>query len=394
MKDVLCSCCAGLDIHQKVIVACIIRSAEGKKRPEKFFGSFDTTTRGLLELSDWLTSYEVVLVSMESTGVYWKCVWRMLQNHFELQLANPRHIKNIPGKKTDMKDAEWIARLTRLGVVPTSFVPPEPIQELRDVTRYRKHLVEDLNREKNRGHMVLQNAGIKLTSVIKDIYGQSGRALLYALVENKPLTERLILDCVYTTLRRKVPQLLEALEGFMTSHYRRMLALHLTQIECLEKQIQEVEETINDYLTPYEDYVKQLVELPGINQRTAAVVLAEIGTDMTVFPTAGHLASWAGASPGNNQSAGKTRSKRVSKGNSYLKKVLAQGALAVSQGKPNRIQAFFFRVRRNTGHKKAVIATVHLMLRIIYRMFSERSRYQELGENYLQNRKTILTTTR
>lgn len=393
MNDVLCSCCAGLDIHQKVIVACIIRSAEGKKRPEKFFGSFETTTRGLLDLADWLTSYEVILVSMESTGVYWKCVWRMLQNHFELQLANPRQIKNIPGKKTDMKDAEWIARLTRLGVVPTSFVPPEPIQELRDVTRYRKHLVEDLNREKNRGHMVLQNAGIKLTSVVKDIYGKSGRALLYALVENKPITERLILDCVYTTLRRKVPQLLEALEGFMTSHYRRMLALHLTQIECLEKQIQEVEETINDYLTPYEEYVKQLEELPGINQRTAAVVLAEIGTDMTVFPTAGHLASWAGASPGNNQSAGKTRSKRVGKGNSYLKKVLAQGALAVSQGKPNRIQAFFFRVRRNTGHKKAVIATVHLMLRIIYRMFSDRSRYQELGENYLQNRKTILTVT-
>lgn len=393
MEDVLRSCCAGLDIHQKVIVACVIRSIEGKKRPEKFFGSFDTTTRGLFELSDWLTSYEVTHISMESTGVYWKCVWRILQNHFDLQLANPRQIKNIPGKKTDMKDAEWIARLTRLGVVPTSFVPPEPIQELRELTRYRKHIVEDLNREKNRGHMVLQNAGIKLTSVIKDIYGKSGRGLLYALIENNPITEELILERVYTTLRRKVPQLLEALEGFMTSHYRKMLHLHLTQIECLEKQLLEIEKTIDDYLTPYEDYVERLEEIPGVNRRTAAVILAEIGIDMSVFPTSGHLASWAGASPGNNQSAGKIRSKRVGKGNSYLKKVLAQGALAVSQGKPNRIQAFFFRVRRNAGHKKAVVATVHLLLRIIYRMFSDQSRYHELGGNYLLNKKNKSAAT-
>ncbi|MGM0123761.1 hypothetical protein IGI37_001135 [Enterococcus sp. AZ194] len=393
MEDVFHSCCAGLDIHQKVIVACVLRSTEGKKRPEKAFGSFETTTRGLFELSDWLASYEVTHISMESTGVYWKCVWRILQNQFELQLANPRHIKNIPGKKTDMKDAEWIARLTRLGVVPTSFVPPEPIQELRDLTRYRKHLVEDLNREKNRGHMVLQNAGIKLTSVMKDIYGKSGRALLYVLIENKTIAESLILKSVYTTLRRKVPQLMDALEGFMNPHYRKMLALHLTQIECLEKQIQEVEETINDYLTPYEEYVERLEEIPGINRRTAAVVLAEIGIDMSVFPTSGHLASWAGASPGNNQSAGKTRSKRVRKGNSYLKKVLAQGALAVSKGKKNRIQAFFFRVRRNAGHKKAVVATVHLLLRIIYRMLSDQSRYKELGETYLQNRENPLTAT-
>ena len=381
MEDVLRSCCAGLDIHQKVIVACVIRSIDGKKRPEKFFASFDTTTRGLFELSDWLVSYDVTHISMESTGVYWKCVWRILQNHFELQLANPRQIKNIPGKKTDMKDAEWIARLTRLGVVPTSFIPPEPIQELRDLTRYRKHLVEDLNREKNRGHMVLQSAGIKLTSVIKDIYRKSGRALLYALVEDKPITESLILACVYTTL-----------QGFMTPHYRKMLALHLTQIECLENQIKEVEETTNDYLAPYEEYVEHLEEIPGINRRTAAVVLAEIGLDMSVFPTAGHLASWAGVCPGNNQSAGKTRSKRVRKGNSYLKKVLAQGAAAISQGKSNRIRAFFFRIRKNAGHKKAIIAIVHLLLRIIYRMLSDQSRYQELGGSYLSNRKNTSIT--
>lgn len=316
---------------------------------------------------------------MESTGVYWKCVWRILQNHFELQLTNPRQIKNIPGKKTDMKDAEWTARLTRLGVVPTIFIPPEPIQELRDLTR-----------EKNRGHMVLQNAGIKLTSVIKDIYGKSGRTLLYALVEDKPITESLILACVYTTLRRKVPQLMESLEGFMTPHYRKMLAFHLTQIECLENQIKEVEETTNDYLAPYEEYVERLEEIPGINRRTAAVVLAEIGLDMSVFPTAGHLASWAGVCPGNNQSAGKTRSKRVRKGNSYLKKVWAQGAATISQGKSNRIRAFFFRTRKNAGHKKAIIATIHLLLRIIYRILSDKSRYQELGGSYLSNRKKRL----
>jgi transposase len=252
--------------------------------------------------------------------------------------------------------------------------------------------VEDLNREKNRGHMVLQSAGIKLTSVIKDIYRKSGRALLYALVEDKPITESLILACVYTTLRRKVPQLMESLEGFMTPHYRKMLALHLTQIECLENQIKEVEETTNDYLAPYEEYVEHLEEIPGINRRTAAVVLAEIGLDMSVFPTAGHLASWAGVCPGNNQSAGKTRSKRVRKGNSYLKKVLAQGAAAISQGKSNRIRAFFFRIRKNASHKKAIIAIVHLLLRIIYRMLSDQSRYQELGGSYLSNRKNTSIT--
>jgi transposase len=239
--------------------------------------------------------------------------------------------------------------------------------------------------------MVLQNAGIKLASVMKDIYGKSGRALLYALIENKEIHEELFRSCVYTTLCRKVPQLLESLEGFMTPHYRKMLSLHLTQIECLEKQIQEVEETINDSLIPYEEYAERLEEIPGINRKTAAVVIAEVGIDMSVFPSAGHLASWAGACPGNNQSAGKTRSKRVGKGNAYLKKVLAQGALAVSQGKPNRIQAFFFRVRKNAGHKKAVVATVHLLLRIIYRMFTDQSHYNELGETYLQFKKNTLT---
>lgn len=388
MNDVVLDCCAGLDIHSKEIVACVLQTADGKKRPKKHLKAFGTTTKELLILSDWLDSFGVTHVSMESTGVYWHCVWRILQNNFELRLANPQRVKAIPGKKTDMRDAEWLARLTRLGVMPHSFVPPDAIQDLRDVTRYRKRLVSDLNREKNRGHMVLQKSGIKLASVMKDIYGESGRGLLRLLINQSALTTENILAVVKTTLRGKVSELKEAMDGFMSSHSRLMLDLHLTQIEHIEAQIARVEETIHTYMIPFQEIADRLDEIPGIDQTTAAVIIAECGIDMETFPSSKHLASWAGVCPGNHESAGKSKRGKIPKGNRYLKRVLSQGALGISKGKRNRMKSFFLRIQKNSGKKKAIIAVVHLMIRLIYKVIKEKCRYRELGENYL-NKKTL-----
>lgn len=382
MDDIVLDCCAGLDVHSKEIVACVLQTLEGKKRPKKHLKKFGTTTKEILALSDWLDSFDVTHVSMESTGVYWQCIWRILQNNFELKLANPQRIKNIPGKKTDMKDAEWIARLTRLGMMPHSFVPPDPIQELRDVTRYRKRLLGDLNREKNRGHALLQRAGIKLATVVSDIYGDSGRGLLNLLLVNAPLTSENILSVVYTSLRHKVSEIKEAMDGFMNDHARFMLELHLTQIEQIEAHIRKVEAMIEQYIEPYHEVVARLDEIPGIDKKSAWVIIAEFGTDMSVFPSCGHMASWAGVSPGNNESAGKSKKRKVPKGNRYLKKVLSQGALALSRGKPNRLKSFFLRIQRNSGKMKAIVATVHLIVRIIYKMLEQACPYAELGEDY------------
>lgn len=390
MDDVVHQKVAGLDIHEKTIVACVLYTPDGKIKAKKEFSTFPTTTKGLLTLSDWLDTFGIELVAMESTGVYWKCVWRILQNNFELILANPRLIKGIPGKKTDMKDAEWIARLTRIGVIPRSFVPPEPIQELRDWTRLRKRLREDITREKNRAHGVLQCAGIKLAGVMKDIFGKSGRNLLNILVEGREITQKIIQENVYSTLKLKIPQLMDALDGFMTEHSRHLLTIHLETIDFLEKQLEQVECCIDECLAPYQEYVEILEAMPGIKRTTSATVIAEIGVDMSVFPHSGHLTSWAGVCPGNNESAGKQKSRRIRKGNRYLKKVLSQAVHAIAKGKPNRIHSFFWRIARNTGYKKAIIATCGLYLRMIYEMFQGNTRYIEFGEDY-QKRKRNLT---
>lgn len=382
MDDVMNEKVAGLDIHEKIIVACAMYTTEGNKRVKKEFSSFPTTTKGLLELHDWLLSLDIKLIAMESTGIYWHCVWRILQNSFSLILANPRIIKGLKGKKTDMKDAEWIARLTRLGVVPKSFVPEQPIQELRDLTRLRKRYVEDVNREKNRAHRVLQSAGIKISNVIKDIFGMSGRNLLQLLLSNEEITEEKIRNTVYTTMKNKAPILLEGMDGFMNSHSKELLKIHLESIDFKEKQIAQLEALIDKALEPYMEYVEILEELPGISRKTASTIIAEIGIDMEHFPSSGHLTSWAGVCPGNNESAGKTKSTKIRKGNGYLKKVLSQGAHAVGNGKPSRIHSFFQRIHQNSGYKKAVVATCALYLRIIYKLFQHKSRYKEFGENY------------
>lgn len=314
---------------------------------------------------------------MESTGVYWRPVWHELCDDFELILAQPAHMKAIPGQKTDKKDAHWIAQLTRIGLLPRSFVPDETIQELRELTRQRKHYVESRNRETNRIHKILQSGGIKLTTYIEDIMGASGRNLLQLLIDETPVTPRMIHQSVYTSLKRKVPQLLEALDGYFSAHHRFMLGQSLEIYDFYQKQIDCLEERINGYLNLYERPVEILDSIPGIDLITASVIISEIGVDMSQFPTAGHLASWAGLCPGNNESAGKKRSTKIRHGNSYLKRCLCQAVFAAKRQKGSPLAERYYQIQSRRGPQKATIALAHQLLKIAYILLKENLTYQE-----------------
>lgn len=381
--------CAGLDVHQNNVVACVLHGPLTSTRPKKEEKRFDTTTSGLSALKEWLSSFDCQVVAMESTGVYWKPIWHVLQADFQLILANPRKIKAIPGHKTDKKDAEWIAKLMRIDLIPTSFVPEETIQDLRDLTRSRKSLVESCNKEKNKIHKILQTAGIKMTTYIEDIFGASGRNLLEMLINGEILTEETIAANVYTSLKKKIPQLVDALNGFVRSHHRFMLEQEYDMILAYEKTIKNMEERIDQVLENYQEEVAVLDELPGIDRKAAAVIIAEIGTDMTQFPSVEHLASWAGLCPGNNESSGKRKSTHITKGNAYLKKVLCQAAFAASRSKNTKFKAHFYRIKQNRGTQKAVVATAHSLLKTIYTLLSTKQHYKEFGEDY-DKKKNVL----
>lgn len=310
MEDIL-QICAGLDVHQKVIVACVL-NGELNKRPKKEIESFDTNTEGLLNLLDWLEERKCSHVAMESTGVYWKPVWNILEGgEFELILANARQIRNLPGRKTDVKDAEWIAQLLRSGLVNKSFVPEQPIRDLRDLTRYRKKLVSSINREKNRVHKILQDCNIKITSQLSDVFGDTGRQILLCILENRPIgrteIEQMIQGRGKGKLKAKVDDIVKSVKGNIREHHRMMIRHSYEHIVFLEGKLEELEEIIDESLKPYMTEIKLLETIPGINENSAAVIVAEIGVNMEQFPTDHHLSSWAGLSPGNNESAGKKK---------------------------------------------------------------------------------------
>lgn len=286
--DAILECCAGLDIHQDNVVACILSGALDKS-PTKELEKFGTTTKELLRLQDWLQDRKCTHVSMESTGVYWKPIWNILEGTCELTLANPERIKNVPGKKTDYGDAEWIARLHRCGLIAQSFVPSEEIRDLRDLTRYRRKLVQNVTQEKNRVHKILQDANIKITTFISDIFGVSGRALLDSIVEGEALDEKQIRSMVKGQVRHKVPELIEALNGRLRLHHRQMIRMHMEHREYLEQNIRELENKIEQLLIPYQSEIELLDTIPGIDLDAAASILAEIGTEMDHFLTDAHL---------------------------------------------------------------------------------------------------------
>lgn len=306
MEAVL-ECCVGLDVHQETVVACVVFGPL-EHRPKKEIKTFGTTTPELLTLADWLEERKCSHVAMESTGIYWKPVWNILETGpFQLILANAQRIKNVPGRKTDVKDAEWIGQLLRSGLIEGSFVPPVEIRNLRDLTRYRKKLLQDTTQEKNRIHKVLQDANIKMTTYISDIFGVSGRNILECLLNGEVITAEIITKMVKGKIRSRVPGLVDALNNRLRRHHREMIRFSFKHLEYLEHTILDVEVIIEQCLNPYKQDIELLDSIPGVGHTAAAVMIAELGTDMSVFPTDRHVSSWAGVSPGNNESAGKKK---------------------------------------------------------------------------------------
>jgi len=376
--EVLYPRCSGLDVHKDIVVACVRCVTAPKAHEVRTFG---TTTSELLALSDWLASFGCTHVAMEATGVYWKPIWHVLEAHFTLILANAQHIRNVPGRKTDVNDATWIADLLAHGLIRSSFVPPTQIQEIRDLTRTRKQLVREISQHSLRIQKVLESANIKLASVLSDVLTQSGREMLEAIIAGEEDPERLA-DLAKGTARKKRPALIEALRGYVTDHHRTMLKLHLDLIDALQEALCKIDETVGEALEPIQGAVEILKTIPGISDTAAQVIIAEIGIDMSRFPTAGHLISWAGLCPRNDESAGKRRSTRVRKSGTWLKTTLVTAAWAASRKKDSYLRSQFLRLKSRRGPKKAILAVAASMLTAAYHMLQDGTAYQDLGHDY------------
>jgi transposase len=379
--EVIHPCCCGLDVHKETVVACARRTRPDGAIDEQV-RTFGTTTAGLLELGDWLAERQVTIAAMESTGVYWKPVWNLLEGRVELMLVNAREVKQLPGRKTDVKDSQWIAQLLACGLLRRSFVPALPQRELRDLTRTRASLLQDKARVANRLQKILEDANIKLGSVASDVLGVSGRAMIRALIDGKMAPEQMA-DLARKSLRLKIPQLKDALTGKVSEHHRFMLRLLMEEIEHYEQHVARLDRRIEEVMSPLEKAALELLdEIPGIDQRAAQNILAEIGAEMSRFPSADHLASWAGLCPGNNQSAGKRRSGRMSDGNRWLKATLNQCAWAASRKKDSYFYAQHRRIASRRGVKRATMAVAHTILCVCWELLSKGECYQDLGRDY------------
>lgn len=382
--EVLHQRCAGLDVHKDTVVACVRVAEAGRTRHE--VRTVKTTTRDLLALSDWLSGHGCTQVVMEATGVYWKPVWHILSDgEFELTLANAAHVKAVPGRKTDVNDATWLADLHAHGLIRASFVPDAATQELRGLLRTRKQLVRERVGHTQRLQKTLEDANIKLDSVISDIIGVSGRRMIEALVagESDPAT---LAALAHRRLRASPEALCEALRGRVTRHHRFLLALHLRQIDALDDALASIDHEVEASLAPFRTAVRLLSTVPGISTLSAEVIVSEIGRDMGRFPTAGHLVSWAGLCPRNDESAGKRRSTRLRKGAPWLKTTLVQCAWAAVRDPTSYLQAQFHRLRSRRGAKKAIIAVAASMLTAIHHMLTDGTDYHDLGHDHFDQR--------
>jgi transposase len=382
--EVLYPRCAGLDVHKDTVVAAVRIAAGGA--PATQVRSFDTTTPGLLALSAWLAEHGCTHVAMEATGVYWKPVWHVLSDDDRvLILANAAHVKNVPGRKTDVADAAWLADLLAHGLIRASFVPEAPTQAMRALLRTRKQLVREQASHIQRIQKTLEDANLKLSSVLSQIMGKSGRAILQALIDGE--TDP---DVLLTLLKRGVktpPERIHAaLQGRITPHHRFLLRLHLRQIEAIEAAIGEIDAEVDRGLDPFRQAIRQLRTIPGISDLTAQIIVSEIGTDMSRFPTAAHLISWAGLCPRNDESAGKRRSTRLRKGAPWLKTTVVQCAWAAVRKKDSYLQAQFQRLRARRGAKKAICAVAASILTAVYHMLRDGTFYQDLGAAHFQRR--------
>jgi transposase len=384
MMDVIDPQCCGLDVHQKTIAACLITSTAGAE-PMKEIRTFGTMTADLLALADWLQEAGCTHVAMESTGVYWRPVYNLLEGQFELRVVNAQPIKAVPGRKTDVKDAAWIAELLRHGLLRGSFIPSKPQRQLRDLTRYRSTLVQERARTLNRLQAVLEDANLKLASVVTDINGGAARAMLEAILAGERDVETLA-DLARGRLRTKRDQLKEAFEGRVTAHHSFLLTEHLSTLEYLDEAIARVRGEIDQRLTADQEAIALLDTIPGVGQRAAEILIAEIGSDMRRFPSAKHLASWAGMCPGNHESGGKRLSGKTRKGNRWLRQILVEIAHVASKTKNTYLAAQYRRIAARRGKKRALIAVGHTILTIVSMMLTRRQPYQDLGAAYFDQR--------
>jgi transposase len=382
--DVIYERCCGLDIHKRSVVACLIVS-ESEGTPHKEIRTFGAMTADLLALADWLGEHAVTHVAMESTGVYWQPIYNLLEDQFTLLLVNARHVKAVPGRKTDVRDCEWLADLLRHGLLQASFVPDRPQRELRELTRYRTSLIRERAAEVNRLQKTLEGANIKLASVATDIMGASGRAMLAALVAGTTDAQTLA-ELAKGRLREKLPDLERALTGQMAAHQRFLLAQQLAHIDFLGSTIDRVSAEIAERLRHFEATLARLDTIPGVGRRIAEVLVAEIGADMTRFPTSRHLASWAGMCPGNNESAGKRRSGKTRKGSPWLRAALVEAAQAAGRTKQLYLGAQYRRLAIRRGTKRAVVAVGHSILVIAYHVLQRDTCYDDLGPQYFDDR--------
>lgn len=379
--EIIYTHCCGLDVHKKNVVACVI-TPEGKE-----IRTFSTMTEDILSMVDWIKDKGCTHVAMESTGSYWKPIYNILEiEGLNPMVVNAKHIKNVPGRKTDVKDAEWIAGLLQHGLLQGSYIPPREQRELRELIRYRRSLIEERSREVNRMQKVLEGANIKLSSVATDILGKSSRAMIEAIIngEEDPV---ILSELAQRRLRNKKEELKRALNGLIGQHQRLMLKTQLEHIDFLDKQIALLDEEIKRRMLPFEEDLERLDSIPGVGRRTAEHIIAEIGTDMDQFPSAAHLCSWAGVAPGNNESAGKRKSGRIRKGNEKLRSVLIEAARAAARTKDTYLSAQYHRIAARRGANRAAVAVAHSILTIVYYLLKRKETYKDLGVNYYEERK-------
>jgi transposase len=375
---------AGLDVHKAQVTAAVrVPAPDGGRLLE--VAEFKTTVTGLLALRDWLSAHGVTYVAMEATGVYWKPIWAILEDSFDCVLCNARDVKQVPGRKTDVSDAAWLAQLAEAGLLRASFVPPKPIRALRNLTRYRKAQIEDRQREANRLHKILEDTGIKLDCVASDILGVSGRGMLDALVAGTTDPE-ILAELAKGRLRAKLAELREALKGRFDAQHALIVGAILAKLDFLDEQITLLSDAIEEQLAPFADAVRLLCTIPGVQARTAQVIIAEIGADMSVFPTDKHLASWAAQCPGNDQSAGKRRSGKTGKGPRWLGIALTEAALAATHQKDTYLSAQYRRLRGRRGHKKALGAVKHSIIVAVWHMLTTGELYVDPGADYFDRR--------